>query len=178
MVERNVWKGMAVGAVSGVVASWLMLQFSEGPGSRWVEAGKTAADREAERRRQEQHGLDNPDSVTMQAAEAFATHVPGGRPLSFEERQRGGAAVHYGFGALMGAVYGVATEMAPVVGIGLGIPFGTVLWAGTDLLAVPAVGLAKWPMDEPASAQGTHWLAHLVYGVGMETTRRLGRWLW
>jgi len=50
-----------------------------------------------------------------------------------------------------------------------------VLWAGTDLLSVPAVGFAKWPNKEPAAAHLSHWLAHLVYGTGMESTRRLLR---
>ena len=178
MAERSIWKGVAVGAVSGVAASWMMLLFSEGPGSRWLEAGKTKADREAERQRQLRNGPDTPESVTMQAADAFASHVPGGRHLNSREKKKGGAVVHYGFGAAMGAVYGAAVEMAPIVGAGLGLPFASVLWAGTDLLAVPGVGLAKWPKDEPASAHVTHWLAHVIYGVGMETTRRLGRRIW
>ena len=178
VAERDVWKGVVVGAVSGLMASWMMLQFIDGPGSRWLEAGKTDADREAERQRQERNGPDTPESVTMQAADVFASHAPGGRHLSLAERKTGGTLVHYGFGAAMGAAYGAAAEIAPMVGVGLGVPFATVLWASTDLVAVPAVGFAKWPTDEPAPAHGTHWLAHMIFGVGMETVRRLGRWMW
>ena len=175
MLERSLWKGLVVGTLSGAAAAWLMLLFIEGPGSRWLETGKTATNRETERRRQERDGPDVPESVTMQAADVFASHTPGGRHLSLDEKKKGGAAVHYGFGAVMGAVYGVTAEFAPIVGVGVGLPFATVLWASTDLVAVPGVGFAKWPKDEPASAHVTHWLAHVVYGVGMETVRRLGR---
>ena len=178
MEERNVWKGVAVGAICGIAASWVMLQFSDGPGSRWLEAGKTAADRETERARQQRDGPDNPDSVTMQAADVFASHAPGGRHLNLQERKEGGTAVHYGFGAAMGAFYGGATELTPVIGAGVGVPFGTLLWAGTDLLAIPAVGFAKWPKDEPAAAHATHWAAHVLYAMTMEGLRRLGRRLW
>ena len=178
MAVRDVWKGMAVGAVSGVAASWLMLRFSEGPGSRWLDAGKTDADCRKERDRQERDGPDNPESVTMQAAEVFASHAPGGRHLSLEERKKGGTVVHFGFGAAMGALYGGAAEMAPIIGAGVGVPFGTLLWAGTDLLTIPAVGFAKWPVDEPAAAHATHWAAHVLYAVTMEGCRRLGRRMW
>ncbi len=178
MAERSVWKGMAVGVVSGVAASWLMLRFSEGPGSRWLEAGKTETDRETERARQERDGPDNPESVTMQAADVFASHAPGGRHLSLQERKKGGTAVHYGFGAAMGAFYGATAEFAPVIGAGVGVPFGTLLWSGTDLLAIPAVGFAKWPTDEPAAAHATHWAAHVLYAVTMEGLRRVGRRIW
>ena len=178
MAERSLRKGVVIGAASGAVASWLMLQFIEGPGKQWLAAGKTKRDRETERRREERDGPDNPESVTMQAADTFASHAPGGRHLSLEERRKGGTLVHYGFGALMGAFYGGAAEVAPVLGAGVGVPFGTLLWAGTDLVSIPAVGFAKWPIDEPAAAHATHWASHVVYAVTMETLRRVGRRLW
>ncbi len=178
MAERNLWRGVVLGAASGAAASWLMLHFIEGPGKRWLAAGKTAHDREKETLRQERDGPDNPESVTMQAPEAFASHAPGGRHLTLNERRNGGTLVHYGFGALMGAFYGGAAEVAPVLGAGVGVPFGTLLWAGTDLVSIPAVGFAKWPADEPAAALVMHWASHVVYGVAMETLRRLGRPLW
>ena len=130
MAERSLGKGVAIGAVSGLAASWLMLQFIEGPGKRWLAAGKTEQDQEQERLRQERDGPDTPESVAMQAADTFASHAPGGRHLTLDERRKGGTLVHYGFGALMGAFYGGTTEVAPVLGAGVGVPFGTLLWGG------------------------------------------------
>ena len=178
MAERSVWKGMLVGAASGATASWVMLRFIDGPGRRWLDGLKTEEDRRWEADRQAREGHDTPESVTMQAADVFASKAPGGRHLSLEERKSGGTLVHYGFGALMGAFYGGVAEAAPVVGAGMGVPFGSLLWAGTDLLAIPAVGFAKWPTDEPAAAHATHWAAHVVYAATMEALRRVGRRLW
>jgi putative membrane protein len=176
--RRNVAAGLAAGAVSGLAASWLMLRFIQGPGFRLQESLKSDAERRADRagaRHRAATGTPEPETVTMQAADVFASHAPGGRHLSREEKEQGGTVVHYAFGALMGAAYGVASEFTSLPGLGLGTVFGTVLWLNTDLWSVPAVGFSKWPGEEPAGAHVSHWLAHLVYGTGMEATRRLLR---
>ena len=172
--KKSLWAGALAGGIGGVAASWLMLRFVQGPGTRLLQVWKTGEDRERERRREAQNGPDNPDSVTMQAAETFSRPVIG-RKLSSMQKRVGGTIVHYGFGAAMGAVYGMTAEFLPLVGIGAGVPFGTVLWVSADLLAVPAVGYAKWPKDEPLAAHATHWIAHVVYGSAMEVTRRIVR---
>ena len=175
---KHLAAGIAAGAASGLAASWLMLRFIQGPGFHLQESLKTRDEQfadtsEAARRRQ--HGEPEPETVTMQAADVFASNAPGGRHLSRAEKEQGGTIVHYAFGALMGAVYGAAAEYTALPGLGLGTVFGTGLWAATDLWSVPAVGFAKWPRGEPAGAHVSHWLAHLVYGAGMESTRRLLR---
>lgn len=173
--RKNATAGLLAGTASGLVASWLMLRFIQGPGHRLQESLKTQDDRNADATEQHRHGQTQPETVTMQAADTFASHLPGGRHLSRAEKEQGGTVVHYGFGALMGAAYGVVSEYTTLPGIGFGTVFGTVLWLNTDLWSVPAVGFAKWPKDEPASAHLSHWLAHVVYATGMETTRRLLR---
>lgn len=178
METGNIWKGVAVGAVSGLLGSWAMLLFSKGVGRTLLDTLKSEEDRAWEQRLQERDGADNPDSVTMQAADAFAAYAPGGRRLRLEERKQGGALVHYGFGMAMGMAYGGLAEIEPRIGAGVGVPFGTILWASTDLLSLPAVGFAKWPKDEPAAAHITHWMAHVIFALGMEATRRAGRRLW
>ena len=175
--RKSVVAGVLAGTASGLVGSWLMLHFIEGPGFRLLEGLKSPEDhaQDAERSRQRTNTGQppTPDSVTMQAADTFARHAPRGRSLTHEERKQAGAVVHYVFGALMGAAYGTAAELTPLPTLGVGALFGTVLWLGTDLLSVPAVGFAPWPDGEPPAAHLTHWLAHLVYG--MEGTRRLLR---
>ncbi len=172
--RKNISAGLLVGSASGLVASWLMLRFIQGPGFKIQESLKTQDDRNADAAEQ-QHAQQPQETVTMQAADVFASHAPGGRHLSRTEKEQGGTVVHYVFGALMGAAYGVTCEYTALPGTGLGTVFGTMLWLGTDLVSVPAVGFAKWPTEEPASAHLSHWLAHLVYGTSMETTRRLLR---
>ena len=179
--SQRMAQGALVGAVSGLVGSWLMLQFIDGAGVQLLERLKTEQDHREDRheqRAQRQAGMLHPESVTMQAADTFASHVPGGRRLSYEERKRGGAVVHYLFGTLMGVAYGTTVEFWELPAVGYGVLFGTGLWAGTDLVSIPAVGFAKWPTEEPAAAHVTHWMAHVLYGTGMEVTRRLLRtWL-
>ena len=179
MVKRhNVALGALVGAVSGLAGSWLMLRFIEDLGPQLLEDLKSERDRvddRAEARASDRGGEGEPDSVTMQAADVFATKATGGQHLTHEERAKGGTLVHYAFGTLMGVAYGMTAEVWELPTVGWGGAFGTVLWLGTDLLSLPAVGFAKRPTEEPAAAHLTHWMSHLVYGLGMESTRRLLR---
>ncbi len=176
--RKNFAAGLIAGAVSGLAASWLMLRFIQGFGFQIQESLKSKDEHYAdiaEAARRQQHGEPEPETVTMQAADVFASHAPGGRHLSRDEKEQGGTVVHYVFGAAMGVAYGLAAEYTSLPTLAGGALFGTVLWAATDLWSVPAVGFAKWPDEEPAGAHVSHWLAHLVYGTSMETTRRLVR---
>lgn len=176
--RKNFAAGLLAGLAGGLAGSWLMLRFIQSGGIRLQEGLKRPEDHQHDRAEQQQRaraGQPEPETVTMQAADVFASHAPGGRHLSREEREQGGTVVHYAFGAAMGVAYGIAAEYIALPTLGDGTLFGTVLWAATDLWSVPAVGFAKWPNEEPAAAHLSHWLAHLVYGTGMETTRRLIR---
>ena len=165
--------GVLAGVVGGLVGSWVMLKFIEGPGPALERTMQGRPEPMAEEARRQ---AEVTESVTMQAAETFY-HAATSGELTHEERAKGGAVVHYAFGGLMGLGYGVVAEFLPVVGVGMGTVFGTVLWAGTDLVSVPAVGFAAWPGEEPGSAHVAHWAAHVVYGMTMEGTRRLVRWV-
>ncbi len=108
----------------------------------------------------------------MKAAETFVAKATGGEHLSQEGKAQGGTVVHYAFGTLLGGVYGAAAEYTELVGWGWGTPFGTLLWAGTDLVAVPATGFARPPKEEPPSAHVAHWMAHVVFSLSMDLVRR------
>ena len=165
--------GIVAGLVGGLVGSWVMLKFIEGPGPRFERAVQGRPEPTAEEAWRQHEAT---DSVTMQAAETFYHAATGGK-LTHGERARAGGAVHYAFGGLMGLGYGVAAEYLPVVGLGMGAAFGTMLWAATDLVSIPAVGFAARPGEEPGSAHVAHLAAHLVYGMTMEGMRRLVRWV-
>ena len=173
--RQNLAAGIITGTLSGLAASWLMLRFIQGPGYRLQESLKTQADHQAdaaEARLRQQTNQPEPETVTMQAADTFASHAPDGRHLTRAEKEQAATVVHYAFGAAMGLFYGMAAEYTTLPTLGQGALFGTVLWAATDLFSVPAVGYAKWPDQEPPAAHLSHWLAHLVFAVSMETTRR------
>ncbi len=53
-----------------------------------------------------------------------------------------------------------------------GSPFGIALWGVGDELAIPALGLAKWPNAYPLSAHAQALAAHAVYGITTDLVRR------
>jgi hypothetical protein len=50
-------------------------------------------------------------------------------------------AIHYGFGAAWGGLYGLARESVPISALG----FGALVWVASDNLLLPALRLAAWP---------------------------------
>ncbi|MBS1805712.1 MAG: DUF1440 domain-containing protein [Acidobacteria bacterium] len=173
MAERrdvHLASGIVAGIAGGLFASWIMNEFMQnvGPSLQKVVQGEDAG------QQQDQSG-DKPDDATMKTADAVVSTVTGGRHLSHEGREKGGPIVHYAFGALMGATYGAIAEGMPQARFGFGTAFGAALFAGADLVAVPALDLSGAPGDEPISALTTPFAAHLVYGAATETVRRLVR---
>jgi putative membrane protein len=83
--------------------------------------------------------------------------------------------VHYAFGALMGGVYGASAEANPAANALAGIPFGAILFAAADEVALPALGLSDKPAAYPLSTHLYGLVSHAVYGVTTETVRRIVR---
>ena len=98
-----------------------------------------------------------------------------GEPLSPEQKKAAGPVVHYVFGTAMGGLYGVAAEYDRRVRSGAGVPFGTVLFAAADEVAVPALGLSKEPTEYPLSQHAYALASHVVYGATTEAVRRVTR---
>ncbi len=173
--KAHLASGIVAGAVGGLVASWVMNVFMEdaGPKLQRVVEGKVG---EEHKPNTENVHEDAPkEDATMKAADAVVSTVTGGRHLSFEEKQKGGPIVHYAFGALMGGLYGALAEYSPKARAGFGTGFAGVLFAGADLVAVPALNLASSSGDQPVRSLATPFAAHLVYGVTTECVRRLVR---
>ena len=114
-----------------------------------------------------------PDDPTVKVA-AAATRLVGYR-LGEAEKAPAGSVVHYAFGAAVGAVYGVAAEIVPMVSKAFGLPFGAAVWLGAHVVAVPALGLAESPVRQPAAKEAEEFGLHLVYGAITELVRRLLR---
>ena len=167
--KRNIPVGIAAGIVGGLLASWVMNEFMAGPGAKLSEAVESEADKA-----RLQAGSDGEDA-TMKAADALTAVVTGGRHLTHEERAAEGPVVHYVFGALMGGVYGGLAEVSSAATSGFGTTFGSMLFAGGDLFAVPALKLSRPAGEYPVSSYATPMAAHLVYGATTELTRRLVR---
>jgi putative membrane protein len=178
MAEHNgthLVRGMLAGIAGGLVASWIMNVFMEEAGPKIIDA--VASLQPANGQPSPHPSEDNApkEDATMKAADAIVSTVTGGHHLSFEEKQKGGPVVHYAFGALMGGLYGGLAEYSPAARAGFGTVFAAMLFAGADLVAVPALNLSGSPADAPVSTLATPFAAHLVYGVTTEGVRRLVR---
>lgn len=178
--ERCIAKGMLAGAIGGVVASWAMNVFMESAGPKIQQAaakmdGSAKARDEQQGKNDEQTNDEPKVDATMKTADAVVSTVTGGRHLSMEEKQKGGPIVHYAFGGLMGALYGLAAECSSTATAGFGTAFAAALFAGADLWAVPRLHLSGSTGDAPVSSLATPFGAHMVYGVATEGVRRMVR---
>jgi hypothetical protein len=143
-----------LGAAAGLAASWIMSMFDG--------ALKVAT-------RQAQSG-DEPNTVKAADAVVEATV---GKAVPDEYREPAGTAVHYGFGAFLGAIYGAAVELRPAIGAGLGTAYGAAVSLVADELAMPALGFTPPASKVAASTHFRGFVSHLVFGVSLEAARRL-----
>jgi len=161
----EVLKGAAAGAVGGLVASWVMNAFAP-----LIEKVAEAAGN-GNKRKAQGNGQQPQEDPTATTAEKISETVVGIR-LTKEQKKKGGAVVHYAFGALMGGAYGAAVEVLPAAKSAAGLPYGAALFVGADEVALPALGLAKKPSEYPLSRHLSGLVQHLVYGVTTELVRR------
>lgn len=168
-MKKHPVRGVLAGIAGGLIAGWLMNQWSEGPGAALTQQIETPE--EQEQVKQQSDGSD----ATMKTADALATMVNHGRHLTKEQQSQGGPIVHYTYSAVTGGLYGGLAEYLPVVRSGFGTVYATALFAGGDLVAVPALGLSKPLSAFPASSYAGPYTAHLVYGLSTELFRRIFR---
>ena len=157
---KRVLRGVVAGAVGGLVASYVMNQF---------QAGVSYAQKEL---------MDEParsargDDATVKTANAISRKTRG-RRVAQRDKKKAGSAVHYGFGAMCGAVYGLLAETVPASKLGFGTAYGSAVWLLADEIAVPALGLSQPISETPAGAHAKALASHWVYGVTTDLTRRV-----
>lgn len=169
--DQSVGAGILAGAVGGLVATWAMSEFQ----SLWSKAagghdsdGGSAGGRHDAREWQERIEGANANEV---AAHRVAKYTVG-RRLTREELEKAAPAVHYAFGATMGALYGGLRELSPAIRTIGGAGWGTAVWVGADEIAVPLLGLSRPDSEYPLEVHAQSYAAHLVYGVTTELVRR------
>ncbi|HEX8773166.1 MAG TPA: DUF1440 domain-containing protein [Pyrinomonadaceae bacterium] len=183
--DADIAKGLAAGLVGGLVASWTMNMF-QGMWSRrevgvekphgaqgikpYVE-GQT--EEQAPSALPESRGKQQ-DDPTEKIAEAVSERVLD-RSLTEGEKEPAGTVVHYVFGIASGGLYGALAEVAPVLTVGAGLPFGAVFWLTADEIVVPALGLSEKPTEYPPSTHAYSFFSHLVYALTIEAVRRTVR---
>jgi hypothetical protein len=143
-----------VGAAAGLAASWVMAEFH----GAWKAASGEA------------QNADEPNTVKAAGAVAEASV---GEPVPDKYREPAGTAVHYGFGALLGAVYGAAVEVRPETSAGFGTAYGAAVSLVADEMAMPALGFTPPAPEVAASTHLRGFVSHLVFGAALEAVRRL-----
>lgn len=155
---KKLWKGALSGAIAGLVASWTMNQFQSGV--RKLQNQRSSGSQEGEG-----------EDATMKAAKLTSQKILH-RELSKEEERKAAPYIHYGFGTLMGTLYGIAAEQFPAATSGFGTAYATGVFLVADEGAVTALGLGAKPNEVPLSSHATALASHLVYGVSTESVRR------
>ena len=166
--SANPLLGAVAGALGGIAASWTMVQFNKALG------GTDDPRADKHRRNATPNDMDatlSDKPASIKVAERVAEAAAGGQ-LDEREQDVGGTAVHYMFGAAMGAIYGAATEWKPATAAMAGLPFGIAVWVAADEIGLPLSGLSSKPTEYPASRHLSSFGSHLVFGFTTEVVRR------
>jgi putative membrane protein len=109
-------------------------------------------------------------SASLVLAERAAAH-----PLSEIEKRVRAHGRNWAFGAIAGAVYGVAVEMEPKAAAWSGAAFGLTLNRFTHESLLAKTGVIKPTTRQSTRERQSEWVSHAVYGVTTEMVRRLVR---
>jgi hypothetical protein len=175
------WKGAVAGALGGVVGV-LAMSTMEMLLDYWHERKPSRPVRELSLRggRHDIAGLKDrarlsrlpQEDATVKAADRFAM-VSGAGRIKRGHRHMAGLAVHYGFGACVGAAYGLAVGKRLPSGTMSGLVFGGAVWLFAEELALPLTGLTERPGKYRVTDHLNALAAHLVFGF---TTELVSRW--
>lgn len=149
----NLWKGLLAGALGGLIASFAMSEFY----SLLPHA--------------ESYSQPDKEDSTVRTASAISQTVFH-HELTPDRKTIAGAAVHYAFGTIMAAEFGVLVEFCGATRFGWGLPFGVAVWLGAHVITVPALGLSEPVTRAAPAAEAAEFAAHLVYGAVVEGVRR------
>jgi putative membrane protein len=105
---------------------------------------------------------------------ALAEQVAG-RSLPEGQQQEAMHGIHWGFGAIAGAVYGAMVEAEPSLGAWKGAAFGLALNKLTHESLLPKLGLARHRDQQPVQERMSEWVTHVVYGIFTDAVRRAVR---
>ena len=168
----------AIGSVAGLAAMGLFFRaaqaLSNGQEEKGDESGNGESEDFIERHdalddisvagRQAEEGEPSTEAVGRIGYEAATGHEP-----DEEMKHRLGQAVHWGYGILLGSVYGALREEADAPDLLGGLGYGTAAWVIGDELIVPLLGLAEGPTSHGWTDHAKALGAHLVYGAATST---------
>ena len=148
-------KEAALGALAGAVAVWAMDRVD------WFAYRHDSPNVRERTKEVRPEGMDPAHGVVDHAAHG---------DFKNQQHNPAGAAVHYAVGVLPAAVYGAVRPSLPVITKGHGILFGLGLFVLQDEGLNPLLGLAAKPQKYPWQAHARGLVAHVLYGLALETT--------
>lgn len=107
-----------------------------------------------------------PEIIADEISEATTGEV-----LSESGKEVAGGAMHWLFGTLVGGAYGLAVEVMPQVGDGMGLPFGTAVFGVMHEGILPAAGVEEGHAEKDTKEESFELISHLVYGFATELVR-------
>jgi uncharacterized membrane protein YagU involved in acid resistance len=159
--ESSPLRGLCAGLAAGLLATLVMDGFS-----KLVETTSEAIGNGSQEEKR-----DGDEPATAKLGRRISRSVIR-RDLDHDSAQLASEAVHYGYGTLMGGLYGLLGEIFPTVTVASGAPWGAALFLLGDEVMVPALGLAKGPREVPVSTHARALGAHLLYGTTLDLLRR------
>jgi hypothetical protein len=159
MRQPSIWKGALAGFVGGLAASWAM-----------GEVHKQVLKLLGGENSQNQSEDPTVEDPTVKVARSVARPILH-RELNASEKKIAGPIVHFAFGSSVAAAYGVAAEFTPAITAGKGMAFGSAVWLGAHVTALPALGLAQPITQSKPSSEVAEFVAHLLYGGLTELIR-------
>ena len=156
----DVVKGAVAGLIGGLIGSFVMSEF------QLLLSALSEKEKKSKKKNRKEE-----EPANVKTAEAISENVFDHK-LKKSEKEPAGEAMHYAMGATSGLIYGIASEIAPVTTVGLGLPFGAAVWLAADDVIVPALGLAKPATEYPLSTHAYALSSHLVYGLTTDLARR------
>ena len=139
-------KPLAIGAVAGTLATIPMTLFMEAVHRR-------------------SNGEPPRPLPPREVAEALAVKAGVRGDMSERDLQNLTLAIHFGYGALTGAIFGALSPRHPSAAMGAGMLFGLGVWAASYLGWLPAFGVRQSPRYDPPARTRLMVASHLVWGT-------------
>lgn len=157
--QRNILGDIALGALAGAAATWIM-----------GKATTYLYERESEPARQREDQARGGRTAYETAAEKAAGLA--GKELSEDKRKKLGSAIHWSVGVGSSVLYALLRRRLAGRGLGTelaaGALFGTAVWLLLDEVGNVALGLTPGPAAFPWQTHARGLAGHLVLGLAAE----------
>ncbi|GEN78059.1 DUF1440 domain-containing protein [Chryseobacterium hagamense] len=165
-LSQNILKGIAVGLMASFIKS-----LAEPPLQKLGEKVFPPEPYELKLRGADVTGHPQNMPPALLAKKVYADTTQ--EKLSEEDTLRAMKGIHYVLGAVIGVSYVLLVSRNRRFSMGEGVVAGAAVWAFTHGSTVPMLGLQAKVTDMPASWWVWEFGSHIVFGVGMEQSRKV-----